>query len=220
MKNSQEKRRVDRTWLIGSNNVSSGSVPAVGAPWATHMVLLSQLHAKYKDADGEERRGMSSISSMAVDAGESLLATGGKGGEILIWDLRQHPPCVKSCFSQTNKKRGMEISQVGFADKGNMGVACDGNIHVFDVEQNVELAFLKRRDRGENSDAGRIGGGEGMPGVGGIGIGIDEFNLGISVDIRDYDPFVAFHCLPQGVVNAMTDDNSAGLELLALSRSR
>jgi len=217
------------------------------------MVLLSKLDASYKNEVGEEQRGTSSIRSMAVDAGESILCSGGRDGEILIWDLKQHPPVVRSCFSQTNKRRGVIINQVAISDKGNMGIACDGNMHVFDVEKNVELAFLKRRDRSlggimfgggsENlgSGTGRDGEGnrDGYPGnrmalglglsLGGVDIndGSAFFGGGLqgsaSAEMQDSDPFLEFFCLPQASVvggNDLNDENKAGLEMLALSRSR
>ena len=156
---NQESRRVDRTWLLGSNFINSTPTPwkKIGTPWSTHMVLLSSLRS------GQEKSNPEPIRALATNAPESILCSGGRNGEVLVWNLRSHPPEPVHAFTghrisapsgyykpdshelydEGDLKTG-EILQLSLLDQGNRGVVCDGNLHVWDVETNQPLANLKR----------------------------------------------------------------------------
>ena len=188
---AQERKRIDRTWMLGSTPPCSiGPEPwkKVGGPWSTHMVLLSELKGRGKDGQP-----VSAIRAMSTTPQESLLATGSRNGEVLIWDLRCHPPQVKSrhdahrisrpgeyyrpevheLYDEGDLKTG-EVLQIELADQGGRGTICDGNLHVFDVETNKPLAVLKRNI--SIFGGGGVGGSGGGGGGGGLGWfgGLDE----------------------------------------------
>ncbi|GMH94181.1 hypothetical protein TL16_g12831 [Triparma laevis f. inornata] len=186
---AQERRRVDRTWLMGSTTLIGAAAAEpwkkIGSPWSTHMVLLSELRGK-----GEGGKQVSAIRALATNSNEGLLATGSRNGEVLIWDLASHPPTVKSrhsghriaragdyfrpevheLYDEGGLKTG-EILQLELTDQGSNGIVCDGNLHVFDVETNQSLAVMKR-------NSSKFGGGGfghgGAHGGGGWFGGLDE----------------------------------------------
>jgi hypothetical protein len=96
---NQEARRVDRTWLLGSNFINNTPAPwkKIGTPWSTHMVLLSSLHPPALPPQPPSQP--SPVRALTCNAPESILASGGRNGEVLVWDLRSHPPRVVQSFA-------------------------------------------------------------------------------------------------------------------------
>jgi hypothetical protein len=161
---NQESRRVDRTWLLGSNFINNTPTPwkKIGTPWSTHMVLLSSL-VDSRNKGNPPGVSPQPIRALATNSAESVLCSGGRNGEVLIWNLRSHPPRPASSFSghristpngyykpdthelyDEGDLRTGEILQVSLLDQGNRGVVCDGNLHVWDVETNQTVANMKR----------------------------------------------------------------------------
>ena len=184
----QESRRVDRTWILGSNfiNDTSAQWEKIGEPWSTHMVLLSSLRPTHTHTQPhtqpptQPHTQPSPIRALATNASESILCSGGRNGSVLVWNLRSHPPkpvhsfsghriCkpagyfkpdTRDLYDSGDLKTG-EILQLGLLEQGSRGVVCDGSLHVWDVETNQTVANLKREAVVYGGGGGGGGGEEG-----------------------------------------------------------
>jgi len=102
-----------------------------------------------------------SITSMAANRPESLLVAGNSRGELLLYDLRRHPPEL------TMKKQidydggildsGLNIRQVEFFDKRNILVRNSIGLHLFGIETQTTLSSLSPKNTVCCDSAGRHG---------------------------------------------------------------
>ena len=230
VKEDANKRRFDRTWLMGSSSVVSNSGEPwkkVGKPWPTHMVLLSSLKRP------AEAGKVSGIRAMATNPSESLVVTGGRNGEVLIWDIASHPPVFKyshkghriarageyfrpeklELYDEGPLKTG-EVLQLDLTDHGGQGIICDGNISVFDVETNQTLAILKRNCFNYNYfGAGGAGSDTGWDASYGLGSNLPAIGNMRECAFSENDPLVAFKALGSG-------GSRGAREILAISSDR
>ncbi|GMH49663.1 hypothetical protein TrRE_jg6941, partial [Triparma retinervis] len=146
----------ERSVRPGDKGGKSEPWKKIGRGWSTHMVLLSEL-------DGGTGGGkVSGIRTLSSNKSESLLATGSRNGEVLLWDIAAHPPVVKGRFKghrvaakgEYYKPERLELYDEGDLKTGEIlqlsiedadrGIVCDGNLTVFDCETLQPLALLKK----------------------------------------------------------------------------
>lgn len=125
---SQSKR--DLAWLIGLHRVESEE-GIVRYLWQPRMMSCTSLKDKdsvvLEEADTETPI---NITCMSANKPESLLVTGTSAGEILLFDLRRHPPELV----QKKKIGNDSIKQIEFYDHNNI-LVCDGGLHLYNFEQ-------------------------------------------------------------------------------------
>lgn len=136
---SQQKR--DLAWLIGLHRVESEE-GIVRYLWQPRMMSCTMLKDKdsvaLEEADGETPI---SITCMSANKSESMLVAGKSVGEIILFDLRRHPPEL------IHKKKfgSFPIKQVDFYDHSNI-LVCDGGLHLYNFEKQVTVSSLSLTD--------------------------------------------------------------------------
>ena len=131
---SQSKR--DLAWLIGLHRVESEEsiVRYLWQPRLMCCTMLKDRDSVVLEADGET---LTSITCMTANKSESLLVAGNSAGEILLFDLRQHPPLV-----QKKKFGSVPIKQVEFYDHNGNILVCNGDLHMYNFEKQVTVSSL------------------------------------------------------------------------------
>jgi len=89
------------------------------------------------------------ITSMVANQAESMLVAGTSQGELLLFDLRRHPPALK----QKNQLGGDDgirekiptIRQVEFFDEHNI-LVCDGGLHLFSTVTQKTISSLSLKN--------------------------------------------------------------------------
>jgi len=136
---SQSKR--DLAWLIGLHRVESEK-GIVRYSWQPRIMCCTVL----KDKDSvvfEEEEGETpiNITSMSANKPESMLVAGNSIGEILLFDLRRHPPELVQ-----KKKFGNDpIKQIEFYHHNNI-LVCNGGLHLYNYEKQTTLSSLSITD--------------------------------------------------------------------------
>eukprot|EP00957_Ditylum_brightwellii_P066207 5024239-Ditylum_brightwellii.AAC.1 len=172
-KYGREKLR-EWPWVVGLKPQWRQPWSRVGVPQQPQAIIWNYLltesqnqHVHNKRVHKKDRDIADCVQCMAINKSESYLAAGNGRGEILLWDLRCHPPQKKSTFccyedhlqtgehndgidnernnvsldennavQQSKLRRGEPIVQLQFLDRGSKGVACDGHLHLWDIETN------------------------------------------------------------------------------------
>jgi WD40 repeat protein len=124
------KEKHDLVWLLGLHKQDKEE--RIKYSWRPRFMLSAKLHTRESSRSDSNVH----INCMASNQSESVLASGNSDGELLIFDLRRHPPslCARHCFppvGQSNEP-ARPIQQVGFVM--DRILACDGGLHLFDVE--------------------------------------------------------------------------------------
>jgi WD40 repeat protein len=154
----------DHVWLLGPlvdppSLHSPSALQTAGGSWPMHICVQSALEA-YKSG--------SSVRSLAVDPGETLLLSGSRRGVVNVWSLRDFP--VAQQLSGMEHLHTESVFSLAFMNGGEQALSLDSSLCVWDVATGAVLARKERY-------APEIGGmpfcymaAEALPAWGGVGL--------------------------------------------------
>jgi WD40 repeat protein len=130
--NHLTKQKRDLSWVIGVNRLPDHQIKYL---WQPRMMATTSLTLERSWQSRDLKR--SDITCMAPNESESLLAAGNSNGEVMVFDLRRHPPLMTHRMRLTATPESDQsirsICQVGFIDCNSL-LVCDGGLHLWDVE--------------------------------------------------------------------------------------
>ena len=129
--NHQHNEKRDLAWSIGVHRLPDKK--RIKYRFHPRFMATTSLDFSISGNDSERY-----ITSMSSNKSETLLVAGNSLGEILLFDLRRHPPSMilRQVIPQGtsgNSSNAKKLSQVGFFDTGNV-LVCNGGLHVWDAE--------------------------------------------------------------------------------------
>ena len=129
------KQKRDIAWLIGVNRQSDQD--QIKYLWQPRMMATTSLAPSSSAVSHDCKKGI--ITSMTTNKSESLLVAGNNIGEILLFDLRQHPPSVVYQRQVPNAEENVitdpkTIRQISFIGTSDEALVCNGGLHLWDVE--------------------------------------------------------------------------------------
>mmetsp|Transcript_12917 Transcript_12917/g.26030 ORF Transcript_12917/g.26030 Transcript_12917/m.26030 type:complete len:1928 (+) Transcript_12917:157-5940(+) len=151
--NRKVKDKLDLVWLLGLHKQDKEE--RIKYSWRPRMMLSTRLDIE-KSSESEKA---AHVNCMATNQSESLLASGTSDGELLLFDLRRHPPalCARHrfhCFEQDNET-ARPIEQVDFFDAGGRLLVCDGGLHLFDAETQSVVTSLSSKNAYSSDQGGK-----------------------------------------------------------------
>jgi WD repeat-containing protein 81 len=135
-----DKEKLDLVWLLGLHKQDKDE--QIKYSWQPRLMLSAKLDiGKSSESDDSKVH----IDCMTKNQSESMLACGNSDGELLIFDLRRHPPALRTRHRIRHIRQKDEpvtsIHQVEFLEGGDL-LACDGGIHLVDVEAQSTISSL------------------------------------------------------------------------------
>lgn len=141
--NMKVKDKLDLVWLLGLHKQDKEE--RIKYSWRPRMMLSAKLDVE-KSSESDDP---AHILCMETNHSESLLASGTSDGELLLFDLRRHPPalCARHRFhhAEQDNETARPIQQVGFFDEGRL-LVCDGGLHLFDAETQSVVTSLSSKN--------------------------------------------------------------------------
>lgn len=141
--NRKVKDKLDLVWLLGLHKQDKEE--RIKYSWRPRMMLSAKLDVE-KSSESDDP---AHIVCMETNRSESLLASGTSDGELLLFDLRRHPPalCARHRFhhAEQDNETARPIRQVGFLDAGRL-LVCDGGLHLFDAENQSVVTSLSSKN--------------------------------------------------------------------------
>jgi len=138
------KDKLDLVWLLGLHKQDKKE--RIKYSWRPRLMLSAKLDIKKSLTSDNTAR----ILCMETNKSESLLASGTSDGELLLFDLKRHPPALRArhrfhCVEENNEP-ARPIEQVGFLDAEDRLLICDGGLHLFDVEAQSTVTSLSSKN--------------------------------------------------------------------------
>ena len=137
------KDKLDLVWLLGLHKQDKEERSKYS--WRPRMMLSAKLEIqKLSQHDNPVH-----VTCMKTNQSESLLASGTNDGELLLFDLKCHPPTLRcrhrfhNMFQDNDSTKS--IKQVEFFDVEKM-LVCNGGLHLFDVENQFVVTSLSSRN--------------------------------------------------------------------------
>jgi len=154
-RDEQFKSKRELVWLLGLHKPErEGRIRYL---WRPRMMLASTLDDNKSRASRSGDAMEAAITSMAVNRSESMLVAGNSEGELLLFDLRHHPPVLKQKKQFDNDDsmldEGLTIKQVEFFDKNDV-LVCNGGLHLFNTETQTTISSLSPKNtfRSDSTD--------------------------------------------------------------------
>ena len=149
--NSKSKR--DLAWLLGLHKEErDGSIKEDGTPhfrylWQPRMMMATILEEDNVSLEGSSDENETvAITCLRANQSETLLAAGTNRGEVILFDLRCHPPALvhKQPFDNHDSRVGklQQIRQVEFLNNHGDLLVCNGDLHLFSTEKQTVLSSL------------------------------------------------------------------------------
>ena len=137
----QEESKRELAWVLGLHRVESEE--NITYLWQPRFMLSTML--RDKDCPvlryGDEVNTPITITSMSANKSESMLVVGNSSGEVLLYDLRCHPPELVHKIRFDNKGGTQAIKQVEFFDHDNI-IVCNGGIHLYNTKRQTTVSCL------------------------------------------------------------------------------
>ncbi len=152
--NRKVKDKLDLVWLLGLHKQDKDE--RIKYSWRPRMMLSAKLDVEKSSETDDPAQ----ITCMETNQSESLLASGTSNGELLLFDLRRHPPILNARHrfhraEQVNETaRPKPIEQVGFFDAGRL-LVCDGGLHLFDAETQSVATSLSSNNTCHSDQEGK-----------------------------------------------------------------
>lgn len=150
--NRKVKDKLDLVWLLGLHKQEKEE--QIKYSWRPRMMLSAKLDVE-KSSESDDP---AHIVCMETNQSESLLASGTSSGELLLFDLRRHPPtlCARHRFhhAEQDNETARPIQQVGFFDTGRL-LVCDRGLHLFDAETQAVVTSLSSNNTFQSDQEGK-----------------------------------------------------------------
>ena len=145
----QSKSKRELVWLMRLHKEKKGERNNYFQP---KMILATKL---YDEKLGTENEKPATITCIRSNRSESMLVAGTSQGEVLLFNLRCHPPTLeqkKQFDSATSILNSVpSIRQVEFLDEQYTLLVCNGDLHLFDTRtQTILGSFLPENTRFRN----------------------------------------------------------------------
>mmetsp|Transcript_23381 Transcript_23381/g.50622 ORF Transcript_23381/g.50622 Transcript_23381/m.50622 type:complete len:2207 (-) Transcript_23381:153-6773(-) len=147
------KSKQELAWVLGLHKVEKEE--SIRYLWQPRMMLATNL----KDENSLARQASKGThyetkaaitTSMSANQPESMLVAGNSLGEVLLFNLRRHPPVLKQ-----KKQFGIDsgilnnappIRQVEFFDNDGNLLVCNGGLHLFNTDTETTLSSLSSKN--------------------------------------------------------------------------
>ena len=148
----KDKDTLDLVWLLGLHKQDKEE--RIKYSWQPRMMLSARIDIEKSSGSSDPVH----INCMVTNQSESLLASGTSDGELLLFDLRRHPPALRTRHrfhhDEQNSETVRPIKQVDFFDAGRI-LVCDGGLHLFDVGTHSVVTSLSSENTHHSDQGGR-----------------------------------------------------------------
>mmetsp|Transcript_1975 Transcript_1975/g.4892 ORF Transcript_1975/g.4892 Transcript_1975/m.4892 type:complete len:758 (+) Transcript_1975:3534-5807(+) len=138
------KSRRDLAWVLGLHKVERKE--SFRYLWQPRMMLSTVLKDENSLLSENGDHEADAVTSMAANQPESMLIAGNDRGEILLFDLKCHPPVLKQKkqFDDDGSIMGdaHPIRQVDFFDRDGTVLVCNGGLHLYNTATETILSSL------------------------------------------------------------------------------
>ncbi|KAL3781906.1 hypothetical protein HJC23_004091 [Cyclotella cryptica] len=132
------KQKRDLAWVMGLHKLDQDEVKYLWQPRMMATTTLPVDASVVTDGVDDTDRGI--ITCLAPNQSESMVIVGNSLGEMILFDLRRHPPTLTYRKRIENDGNVKAITQVGFFNAENI-LACNGGLHLWDAETGNLISF-------------------------------------------------------------------------------
>lgn len=128
------KQKRDLAWAIGVRRLLDQD--RIEYHWQPRMMATTSLSTESSDQ---------SITAIATNKAESLLVAGNNLGEIMMYDLRRHPPSLTHHAKISQADSNKPIAQVAFLNTSGI-LVCNGGLHLWDAELGTTTSSISSKN--------------------------------------------------------------------------